>query len=87
MYDQSCSPVHIAGNKSGLFPAHVELWQGYALSSVLAIIFMDKKSRYQCSPLADASIAVPVVEPQTKQTQKHLFCKAYLKIFSPNLPN
>ncbi len=39
--------VRIAGSKSDLFPVHVGLRQGYPLSPVLFIVFMDRISRSQ----------------------------------------
>ncbi len=47
LYDQSRSLVRIAGSKSDLFPVHVGLRQGYPLSPVLFIVFMDRISRSQ----------------------------------------
>ncbi|KAI3362094.1 hypothetical protein L3Q82_012420 [Scortum barcoo] len=46
LYDRSRSLVRIAGSKSGLFPVHVGLRQGYPLSPVLFIIFMERISRH-----------------------------------------
>ncbi|KAL1259178.1 hypothetical protein QQF64_009755 [Cirrhinus molitorella] len=45
LYDRSRSFVRIAGSKSDLFTKHVGLGQGFPLSPVLFIIFMDRISR------------------------------------------
>ncbi|KAK7940110.1 hypothetical protein WMY93_003436 [Mugilogobius chulae] len=45
LYDRSRSCVRIAGSKSDLFPVHVGLRQGWPLSPVLFIVFMDRISR------------------------------------------
>ncbi len=50
LYDRSRSLVHIAGSKSDLFPVHVGLRQGYPLSPVLFIIFIDRISRRSQGP-------------------------------------
>ena len=42
LYERSRSLIHFAGSKSDLFPVHVGLWQGWPLSPVLFIIFMDR---------------------------------------------
>ena len=45
LYRRSMSLVHVAGNKSDLFPVGVGLRQGCPLSPVLFIVFMDRISR------------------------------------------
>ncbi|KAK0152855.1 LINE-1 reverse transcriptase [Merluccius polli] len=46
LYDRCQNLVHIAGNKSDLFPVRVGLRQGCPLSPILFIIFMDRISRH-----------------------------------------
>uniref|UniRef100_A0A8C6S4J5 Reverse transcriptase domain-containing protein n=1 Tax=Neogobius melanostomus TaxID=47308 RepID=A0A8C6S4J5_9GOBI len=50
LYDRSKSLVHITGSKSDLFPVHVGLRQGWPLSPVLFITFMDRISRRSQGP-------------------------------------
>lgn len=48
--DRSRSMVHIAYNKSDLFPEHIALNQEFPLSLDLFIIFMDRISRHKNRP-------------------------------------